>query len=216
MIDRPVGRAAGVKVLLVLDSVSFGGAENLLVPLSRAAASAGFIFDVVTVAPEIPAARHLAPALEAAGIHVEHLNIPRLLHPPAVPRLVSAIRASGCDLVHAHLESACTLTPVAAALTGRPSLCTFHHVPDSLEGRAAWRERASIAAASRSRGVLFVSEASRSAFAAKYPPRANWRVVHNGIDLGAFSPDGARGLQGLELPADAPIVALVAAMRQQL
>ncbi|PRC57806.1 glycosyltransferase family 1 protein, partial [Mycobacterium sp. ITM-2017-0098] len=75
------------------------------------------------------------------------------------------------DIIHAHLEMAMTLAVPAAALTGRPAVCTFHHVARPLEGRAAWRERLAVEAATRSRRALFVSEASRRSFAENYRPK---------------------------------------------
>jgi glycosyltransferase involved in cell wall biosynthesis len=202
-----------VRVLLILDSVGFGGAENLLVPLSRAGPAAGLRYEVATIAPVIPESARLLPALQEAGIGVRFLGIPRLLHRPALRILGDVIRESGCDLVHAHLQAAATLAPVAAGRAGVPAVCTLHHVPRPLRGRAAWRERLSVEVAGRSRALVFVSEASRRGFADRYRRRPTWRVIHNGIDLDRFRPGSDPVPEPLGIPLDAPVVTIVGAMR---
>jgi glycosyltransferase involved in cell wall biosynthesis len=202
-----------MKVLYVLDSVNFGGAENLLVTLMRAAPSAGFRFEVVTVGPRGPGAEQLLPIIEASGVRVRFLDIPRLLHPAAVPRLAAAIRDVGPDVVHAHLEAAVTLSPVAAALARRPAVCTLHHVPGPISGRAALRERLAVAAAGRSRRLIFVSQGARDAFAHRFKARPSWTVLHNGVDLDQFHPGHEELPADLGIPNGVPVVALIAVMR---
>ena len=128
--------------------------------------------------------------LAEAGITTRSLGIRRLLDPVALPRLTKFIRQGGYDIVHAHLEMAMTLAVPAAALARRPAVCTFHHVVVPLAGRAVWRERLAVEAATRSYRALFVSEASRRSFQEAYRPHGmpgNWAVLHNGIDLTNFT-----------------------------
>lgn len=133
-------------------------------------------------------------------------------------RVAKAVRGCGADLVHAHLGTASTLAPLAARLVGWPSVCTLHHVPKPLHGREAARERLSVAVASRSRGLIFVSHASRQGFAARY--RCNpktWTVIRNGVELTRFRPRASSEHPGLPadlaVPANVPIVTLVGHMR---
>lgn len=209
-----------MKVLAVLDSLSFGGAENLVATLARVAPGAGLEVDVLSLAGPIPGRDTWLPVLQRAGLQPRFLGLRRLAQPDAVPLLARAIRASGCDVVHAHLEYAATLAPLAARLAGRRTVCTFHHVPGLLERRDAVRERLAVAAANRSRAVIFVSQASRNGFAARYRARpGRWVVLPNGIDLDQFRPSDGGPSTGLPadlgLPPGAPVVTVVAAMRRE-
>jgi len=209
-----------VKVLLVIDSLSFGGAENVLVTLASQAAHVGLTLKVLALAPSTDGRGEWLPRLRRAGLEVRFLGVERLLEPTAAPRLAAAISASGCDVVHAHLETATTLAPPAARLARRPVLCTLHHVPVPLSGREAVRERLAVTVGGWADGLLFVSQASRDAFAQAYPRSvrpSRWQVLHNGVDLERFRPPPAAAPRrfpvGLGIPTGAPVVALVGHMR---
>lgn len=202
-----------MRVLAVVDSITLGGAEALLATLAGAAPQAGLELDVVSVGPPHPDRSQLASVLRAAGIEPRYLSIPRLAHPNAIPALARAIRASRCDVVHAHLEYAATLVPPAARIVARPAVCTFHHIAAPLARRDAVKERLAVEVASRSRGVIFVSEASRRSFAERYGDRSRWMVVHNGVDLARFRPEAASMPTDLGVPDGAPVATMVAALR---
>lgn len=209
-----------VKVLVVIDSLNFGGAENVLATLASEAPRLGLNLDVLSLAPPTGGRAAWLPRLRAAGLEPRFLGVERLAQIGAVPKLARAIRSSGCDVVHAHLEDAVTLVPIAARLARRPALCTLHHVPVPLRGREALRERLAVMAGSRSSGLVMVSQASYDGFAARYPRShdpARWSVVHNGVDLERFRPSGpgeAAALPAeLGIPSGVPVVALVGHMR---
>jgi glycosyltransferase involved in cell wall biosynthesis len=209
-----------VKVLIVIDSLNFGGAENVLVTLASEAPRLGLSLDVLSLAPPTGGRSAWLPRLQAAGLEPRFLGVERLSRPDAVPKLALAIRRSGCEVVHAHLEDASTLVPIAARLARRPALCTLHHVPVPLRGREALRERLAVMAGSRSSGLVMVSQASYDGFAARYPGShdpARWSVVHNGVDLERFrppGPDDAAALPAdLGIPSGVPVAALVGHMR---
>ncbi len=209
-----------MKVLLVIDSLNFGGAENVLVTLAAEAPRVGLELEVLSLAPPTGAKATWLPRLEAAGLPVRFLGLERLLQPGGVPRLAREIRRSGCDVVHAHLEDASTLAPLAGRLARRPVLCTLHHVPGPLSGREAVREQLAVAVGSRSAGLLFVSKGSYDGFAAKYPRSlapARWSVLHNGVDVQRFRPLQVGATRELPaefgIPADARVAALVGHMR---
>lgn len=203
-----------LRVLAIIDSLSLGGAENLLATLARAASGAGLELQVASIDPLVNGHGVMHAGLKASGIEPCFLGIPGLASPGAIPRLARAIRDSGCDVVHAHLEYAATLAPLAARLVGRRTVCTFHHVPHGLSPREGLKERLAVAVASRSDGVIFVSSASMDAFAARYRHgRSRWMVIHNGVDLSTFTPDPASFPDDIDIPAGVPVAALVAAMR---
>jgi glycosyltransferase involved in cell wall biosynthesis len=203
-----------VRVLAVVDSLTLGGAESLLATLARAASPAGLDLQVVTIGSPRDQRSLLLPMLRDAGLEPRFLSIPRLADPRAIPRLALAIRASGCDVVHAHLEYAATLVPPAARLVGRQAVCTFHHMAQPLPGKEAVKERLAVAVANRSRGVIFVSDASLGSFAARYRRNdATWVVVRNGVDLERFRPEPAALPAELAVPPGVPVATIVAALR---
>lgn len=200
------------KVLVVIDSLTLGGAERVLATLAGAAETASIELDVVSLAPPAGDRAILLPVLEQAGLRPQFLSIGRVSDPRSLPRLARHIARSRCDVVHAHLEASAMLAPPAAALSRRPAICTFHHVPGPLSGRSARRERVAVACANRSRRVVFVSEASRRGFAARYGEGPRWTVVPNGVDLDRFRPGDAPLPPDLRA-GDAPTAVLVGAMR---
>jgi glycosyltransferase involved in cell wall biosynthesis len=203
-----------MKVLMIIDSLRLGGAERVLATLSAAAPSAGFQFEVQVLLAAGSRRSVMEPVLEDAGVAVRYLSLRRLADPRALPRLVRAIRNSGCDVVHAHLEDAATLVPPAARLAGCPAVCSFHHVAVPLGRREAFKERLAVVSANTSARVVFVSQASIRSFAAVYGGfRRNWCVVENGVDLNAFSTDPAVLPPGLGVPSGAPVVSIVGALR---
>lgn len=200
-----------MKVLVVIDSMSFGGAEHLLAVLAEGRRE-GLDMSVLALPDRSDPRTQMLPVLEAAGLTVEFAGVSRLLQPSALARLVRAIRRSGCDVVHAHLGYSSILAPVAARLAGVPCVATLHHVPGRTARGEAVKERLMVAVPSRLGRLVFVSAASRDAFATRYRPRPTWRVVHNGIDVERFSGEVAPA--DLGVPAGAPVVSIVAAVRE--
>jgi glycosyltransferase involved in cell wall biosynthesis len=202
------------KVLMVIDSLRLGGAERVLATLSAVAPAAGFTFDVVVLSERGTVESVMEPVLASAGVHIRYLSARRLSNPRLVPHLAGVIRASRCDVVHAHLEDASTLVPVAARLVGIPAVCSFHHVVVPLARREALKERLAVMAANRSAGIIFVSRASAESFARAYGgARDRWRIIENGVDLEAFSVEPARLPDDLGVDDGAPVVAMVGALR---
>ncbi|EHB55963.1 glycosyl transferase group 1 [Mycolicibacterium rhodesiae JS60] len=208
---------APIRALVLIDAFRMGGAETLLAPMFAAAGGSDIDMDVVSVSPEELNSEKTMGILSDAGVTTSSLGIRRLRDPVALPRLTKLIRRGRYDVVHAHLEMAMTLAVPAAALARTPIVCTFHHVVLPLSGRAKWRERLAVEAATRSYRALFVSEASRRSFQEAYRPRRmprNWSVLHNGIDLANFTPGPADPAVSSDLGAGAgPIVVLPAAFR---
>ncbi len=207
-----------INALVLIDAFRMGGAETLLAPMIVASRDTDVNMDVVSISPADWNSEKTMAILAEAGIPTRSLGIRRLLDPVALPRLVRTIKRGRYDVVHAHLEMAMTLAVPAAALAATPTVCTFHHVARPLQGRAAWRERLAVEAATRSRRALFVSEASRRSFEQAYRPGrlpANWEVMHNGIDISNYAPGpGDRQLYSeLSNGTEGPVVVLPAAFR---
>ncbi|WP_300016068.1 glycosyltransferase [Pseudonocardia sp.] len=208
-----------MRVLQIIDSFSFGGAERLLATLNGVASQAGLDLTVASLSPHTPERTASLPLLQAAGLRPSFVGVRKLLDPTAMPKLVSAIRESGCDVVHAHLGTSATLVPLAARLAGVPCFSTLHHLPRRQpERRDRLKSRLCIRSAERGAGLIFVSRAARDAAERLHgPARPSWTVLHNGVDLTAFEP--ADHGPPPELPADlgvpagVPVVSVVAALR---
>jgi glycosyltransferase involved in cell wall biosynthesis len=207
-----------MKVLHIIDSFSFGGAERLLATLNGAARAHGLDFTVASLAPRTADRTASLPVLTAAGLCPSFIGVRRLLDPAALPRLRHAIGRSGCDVVHAHLGYSATLVPLAARWAGVPCLSTLHHLPaPGGPLREQVKERLWARSAERGAALVFVSEAARRAAAELLgPPRPSWRVLRNGVDLSVFRPAGPfrRPLPAdFGVPNEVPVVTIVAALR---
>jgi glycosyltransferase involved in cell wall biosynthesis len=214
------GQHGRLRVLQVIDSFSYGGAERLLATLNGVAPVAGLHMSVASLSPFTVERTQSLPLLEAAGLQPSFVGVRKLLDRTAVPKLVSAIRRSGCDVVHAHLGTSATLVPLAARLAGVPCVSTLHHVPhDGRPLRARTKERLCIRSAERGHALIFVSAAAQAAAERLHGRRrASWRVLHNGVDLTSFRPCPGTVPpplpRDLGIPPDAPVVAVVAALRE--
>ena len=208
-----------MKVLHVIDSFSFGGAERLLATLNGVAAEAGLDLSVASLAPFSAERTASLRLLDGAGLRPTFVGVRRLLDPRALPLLRRTIATSGCDVVHAHLGYSATLVPVAARSLGVPCFSTLHHVPAVRADRSGRvKEWLWTRSAERGAALIYVSEAARAAATAVVGrPKQSWRVVHNGVDLDAFRPADGPGRDPLPtelgVPDDVPVVTIVAALR---
>jgi glycosyltransferase involved in cell wall biosynthesis len=199
-----------MKVLHVLDSFSFGGAEQLVASLGGSPAP-GVTMAAASLAPAGLGRDAMLPRLEAAGLAPTHFGVRRLVDPVGLARLVRRLRGSGADVVHAHLGYAATVVPVAARLAGLPCVATLHHVPQDLSGAERLKERWSVRVPARWGRLVLVSHAARHEFAVRHGPATpSWRVIHNGVDLTRFR----EGPGALPDPGRPPTWLAVAALRQ--
>ena len=199
-----------MKVLHVLDSFSFGGAEQLVASLGASPAR-GLTMAAASLAPAGVGRDAMLPRLEAAGLCPVHLGVRRLADPVGLARLVHHLRRSDVDVVHAHLGYAATVVPVAARLAGLPCVATLHHVPEDLPRRERLKERLSVRVPAHLGRLVLVSHAARHEFALRHGPATpSWRVIHNGVDLARFPEDIGAGEQ-LDRP---PTWLAVAALRR--
>jgi glycosyltransferase involved in cell wall biosynthesis len=202
-----------VKVLIVIDSLEVGTPGQLLPTLARAAASEQMEIEVVSLHAASGKSGATVGRLEELGIKPSFLGVQRISDLRSVQRVADAIRASRCEVVHAHHRYSSTLVPLAARLAARPSVCTLYGLPQEGGGRDALKEWLCASAAGRSRALIFVSEAALKQFAARYQRRPSWCVLRNGIDVKTWSPGPGRLPHNLRIPDRAPVVSIIGALR---
>ena len=160
-----------MKVLVVIDSLGLGGAENLLTVLAGPGASAGLQLHVASLTPSSLGRVALQEQMQDAGLTTSFLDVPRLLHPSALTAVGREIRRVNADVVHAHLGYSAVLAPLAARTLRRGIVSTLHHVPEDLSPRETLKERMAVEIAGHLGALVFVSEASRLGFAERYRER---------------------------------------------
>lgn len=208
-----------MRVLHVLDSFSFGGAENLVVELARhAAADPGADLDLA-VASLGPRGREGKDAmlgrLQAVGLAPTYLGVRRLLDPLGVLRLARTLRAGSAEVVHAHLGYSATLVPLAARLAGVPCVATLHLEPQLGSRADRVKEALSVLVPARLGRLVLVSQAAYDGYARHYgPATASWRCIPNGIDVDRWTTARRRLPQDVPVPDGAPVWAVVAALRE--
>jgi glycosyltransferase involved in cell wall biosynthesis len=202
-----------MKVLMVIDSLEVGTPGQLLPTLAKAASLERVELEVLSLHPASGKSDTTTRRLEELGIKPSFLGVQKISDLRSVQRVADAIRASRCEVVHAHHRYSSTLVPVAARLAARPSVCTLYSLPQKGGGRDALKEQLCASAASRSRALIFVSEAALEQFAARYRRRPSWRVLHSGVDLETWSPGPGRIPRKLRIPDGAPVVSIAGALR---
>lgn len=207
------------RLVHVINCLSVGGAERMLVRLAKATDRAAFETHVVTLL-DWDRRETLAPELERAGFAVHRCGLdPRRPGPRALLRLRSLLREIRPDVVQSWLYHAnaaatlarCNLDPMPGlAWNIRQSVADLRDEPRGMRTAIrlnAWLSR---------RPDVIVNNSARSAAdhrALGFRPRRE-EIVPNGIDMGAFAPapgagtvarDAARRLLGIT--DDATVVA---------
>ena len=204
-----------MKVLTVIDGFALGGAERLLATLAVFGPPAGFELEMVGVrVPEVHGTMEGVPT--EAQLTASSLRAGRFSDPVAVKRLADLIRASDCDLVHAHLERAATIAWLAGMIVERPTVCTFHHPAREIPGMvSAAKEDLAVFGAGRTKGLIFPSRDTWDSFERRYHRRPTWALLYNGIDLSEFSTEPAEMPEDLGIPSGVPVAAFVAAFHRR-
>ncbi|MBX9580843.1 MAG: glycosyltransferase, partial [Gemmataceae bacterium] len=205
--------AARLHVVHGVLALDVGGLERLVLALVRAAAGAGHRVTVVCV--ERPG--KLAPEAEAAGAEVVSLGKPFGRHPEFVDRAAEVLGKLRPDVVHTHQTGAALyLGRAARRLSPRPPVVhTEHgnHFRQAGGWRAVLRTRLNTRAAAKNVDRFCCVSAEIAAAAGRWwtVPRRKLDVVPNGIrtDLPEDLSPPSAVREGLEIPADAPVVGTV-------
>lgn len=198
---------SSTRVLMVLDSFNFGGAENLIAELGRNR-PAWLEMSVASLAPAEQGRNAMLGRLTEAGLHPTYLSVRKLRDLAGFVRLVWTLRHAPVDVVHAHLGYSATLVPLAARLAGKPVVATLHVSPQRHIRRREWlKERLEVRIPALLGRVVFVSQHVYDDYARVHgPARRTWRVIPNGVNLDRYVV--RRGTSAHDRPTWAAIAAL--------
>lgn len=113
-----------MKIMMVITELGPGGAEKVVLDLTRLLKGAGHENVVVSLKPE-PENRKIPDALEKSGIRVVYLNSSKM-NPFILFRLASVIKKEKPDLMHSHLIHPNILTRLANRFFRLPLVNTVH------------------------------------------------------------------------------------------
>ena len=207
------------KIAYLIDGLSMGGAERLMVPILKHLSRDHF--EPYVCAMQSKDGNPMAEEIRALGIPVECLNIKHLRDPDAIPRLIRYLKSIGADLVHTQLEAANILGNISAKLLRLPSVCTIHVMPSlDVKAKTKLHQRAEWFVLRRfCDHVLSVSEeARRYHIQISHSSADQVTTLYNGIDLSTFLDMGHAEERNairaeLRLPPDANVLVTVAVLR---
>ncbi|HYV15725.1 MAG TPA: glycosyltransferase family 4 protein [Conexibacter sp.] len=207
---------APLRVHVLIDSLTWGGAESLLADLAVGAPAAdielsvGYLQDV----DDSP----MAPRLRERGVEPQLVGVQRLRDLTVLRRLRRQLRATQPHVVHTHLGSSDLLGTIAARSLGLPAVSTIHLVlrrDAGLPPRERVKER--LMALARQRGgarVIAVSDAARAAYLETgWDTPRHVVTVHNGIAVAPPRTGPAELRAQLGLAPDALVATMVTVLR---
>jgi glycosyltransferase involved in cell wall biosynthesis len=202
-----------IRVHVLTDSLTWGGAEMRLADLAASAEKAGIQLSVGYLSERdgSPAATRL----RGRGIEPTLVPVSGLVRPSgfrAVRRHLAELRP---DLLHTRLGYADLLGGAAARSLGIASVSSIHVMAweESVRERAKLRLMALVRRRCAGR-VITVSEATRRAFVeAGWDSPERVTTVYQGIAVEPRLGAGIRVRESLGIPPDAPVVAMVSVLR---
>jgi glycosyltransferase involved in cell wall biosynthesis len=207
------------KIAYLIDGLSMGGAERLMVPILQHLSRDHF--ETYVCAMQSKDGNPVADEIRALGIPVDCLDIKHLRDPSAIPRLIKYLKGTGADLVHTQLEAANILGNISAKLLRLPSVCTIHVMPSldvktktKLHQKVEWFVLRHFC----DRVVSVSEEARQYHIEISRTSSDQVTTIYNGIDLSAFlNMDYVHERNAvrseLRIPRDANVLVTVAVLR---
>jgi len=204
--------APPLRIHVLIDSLTWGGAELLLADLAEGAGAHGLELSVSFLFTAEDAA---ASRLRAAGLKPEPVGARSLADPRTLRLVRRHLARHRPDVVHTHLQYSDLLGGVAARTLGIPAVATVHVMDPSETTRE--RVRARLVALARRRchrRVIAVSDHIRAAYLAFDADRPEHVLtVHNGIAARPAPGAGAGVRAELGLSPEDAVVAMIAVLR---
>ena len=198
-----------MRLLWLIDSLTMGGAESLVVPFARRAP-----YDLTVCCLATIAGNPIEQELRAIGVDVVNLGARNLRDRAAFRRLVNCVREREIDLVHAHLTYAAIWSALLSRKTKIPSIASLHVAPSATRAlQASDRDRLMTSLRDRvmrfvlrrwSSRVVTVSDALGRVYRELDPV-----TVHNGIEWERFAHEPVAKSD----PAQPPTVVTVSVLR---
>ncbi len=201
--NRSFHRGPAGRIMMVITSLGFGGADTQVVNIARLLRSRGREVAVVSLVPPVA---HLETLAES-GIAVYSLEMRRRIPDPrAIKRLARIIQLWKPDVVHSHMVHANLLTRVTRCFVRMPALvCTAHNTRESSErGGPTWHKELLYRLTDRlaDRTTIICQAGFHHYVDRKAVPPKRLQVVPIGVDCNHFSPNpesrvSARGELGI-------------------
>jgi glycosyltransferase involved in cell wall biosynthesis len=168
-----------LRLLWLIDSLTLGGAEALVLPFARAVKGRA---DLTVCCLKSIGGNPIEARLRDEGVPVVNLGARSLRDLRAFRSLQTLLRDRRIEVLHAHLTYASIWGAIAARRAGIRSVATLHVRPVT----SGWRDRVRewiLMRVLRWSGtrIVAVSEAVRRAFEKKYG-RVSMNVIHNAVE----------------------------------
>jgi glycosyltransferase involved in cell wall biosynthesis len=209
------------KIAYLIDGLSMGGAERLMVPILKHLSRNDF--EPYVCALQLKDGNPLAEEIRALRVSVDCLHIKYLRDLDGLPKVVGYLKRMGADLVHTQLEMSDILGNLSAKLLRLPSVCTIHVMP-SLDVKTKTKLHQKVEWFALRRfcdRVIAVSEEARQyhiAISGASPKQVS--TIYNGIDISDFqgmdqAHERAAVRAEFGIPSDAKVFVTVAVLRPQ-
>lgn len=205
-----------IRLLWLIDSLTVGGAESLVVPFVRRLDRERYELYVCCLATINDNA--IEKELRKESVPLMNLGARNLRDLGAFRALLRYVREQKIDLIHAHLTYAAIWAAVVSRQTKVPSLATLHVAPPE-GGKEGLRDGLMRWLVNRyGKRVVAVSEALRRRYLAKngIDPK-KFVAVHNGIEIDRFRREHAEAraqlARELGIEHDTPVVMTVSVLR---
>ncbi len=176
-------------IMLLITTLTFGGAETQMVRLATELKSAGW---EVTVVCMVAPTAYTEP-LKKADIPVLSLDMPRgIPHPGGLLRLARLIRQLKPDILHAHMVHANLLGRVSRLLARVPvMISTVHNLRETSEkGGPTWHKELLYRMTDflTDRTTIIAQSAFERYVRVGAVPRSKLEMIPNGVDTKRFQP----------------------------
>ena len=200
-----------MRLHVLIDSLTWGGAETLLADFARGAGGAGIEVTVGYLSVESEA----AGGLRRVGIEPELVEVTSLVSRSDYRRVRDHLARQAPDILHTHLGGSDFLGGLAGRALGIPSVSTVHVMETGGSPRdRVKRHLVGLARRRCNHRVIVVSEAARESYLRSHWDRPEHVItVHNGIVDKARPGAGVAIRSELGLAPDDIVVAMVGVLR---
>jgi glycosyltransferase involved in cell wall biosynthesis len=196
---------AGMRVLQLIPTLGFAGAERQLAYLGRGLQRLGFEVHVGTLAEEHDPFLGLhRKLLVDAGARAWHVPSRSPYDPRLLPRILGLMRKVEPALVQTWIPMMDVLGGAAAALTGTPWILSERNTPDFFPPELKNRVREALAR--RFAAAVVSNSASGDAYWARRAPTVPRHVVRNALLLEEIDAAPAVPVPIAGVPAEGPLV----------